>query len=426
MESHHLRPPEAEDAAEFVAAMRALRVRSGYSFRVLERRAANLGEVLPTSTLNSALSRSTLPREQIVVAFVRACGGDEETAAAWARVRADLAAAELDAAIPDTEPKPGEPVAAEPEPEQPAEPAEPAAAEPEKAAAVKLEQPKAAEPEEPKAAGPEQPAAAEPERPVAPEPPPAPVAPAVSTPAVVRRSRAVAVVSGVAAVVLAAVLVAVLTNSPPSAAPNAAPTPTTTTTPTTTAETTTSTTTSTAPAENLAPAPQHPNPQPPAPTTVPTTENRPQPPPNRGPRDGIQRIRLGHTGLCVGEGQEAFTTKPRIVLGQYDCATATPPTELERLPDGSFRIKLHNIQYGVGCATVDYEGTDVGVLLAGDTCADRADQKFTLEPVAAGYRLHSVPGARYCIGVYGGSRQAGVQLIQDPCDGGAHQIFQLG
>ncbi|XVV04958.1 RICIN domain-containing protein [Actinosynnema sp. CA-248983] len=380
MESHHLRPPEAEDAAEFVAAMRALRVRSGYSFRVLERRAANVGEVLPTSTLNSALSRSTLPREQIVVAFVRACGGDEETAAAWARVRADLAAADLEAAEQ-------EPEAVEPEPLEASEPEKPAVIEP--------------------------------------EPPAAPVAPVVETvPAVVRRSRAVAVVSGVAAVALAVVLVAVLSDSPPAAEPNAAPTSTITTA-SSAAETTTPTTTSTAPTENPAPASQ--NPQPVPVTTVPTTENRPQPPPNGGgPRDGIQRLRLAHTGLCVGEGPERGNTQPRIVLGQYDCATATPPTELERLADGSFRIKLHNVDNGVGCATVDYRGTDVGVLIAGDDCADRADQRFTLEPVAAGYRLRSVPGARYCIGVYGGSRSAGAQLIQDPCDGGAHQVFQLG
>ncbi|MEJ2854117.1 MULTISPECIES: RICIN domain-containing protein [unclassified Saccharothrix] len=385
MEAHHLRPPEAKDAAEFVAAMRALRVRSGYSFRVLERRAASLGEVLPTSTLNSALSRSTLPREQIVVAFVRACGGDEETAAAWARARADLAATEVEGE-PATE---VEPAAAEPEPEA----TEPEAAEPE---------PDAVEPEPVKPVEPVEIAEA------------APVAPG-------RRSRALAVVLGIAAVVLAVALVVVL-NRPPQGQTATGPTSTTTSTTTTTAETTATTTTTAGTTQ--APAPQNP---PPNPTTpIPTTETRPEPPPNSSPRNGIQRIRLGHTGLCVGEGQERFSAGPRIVLGQHDCATATPPTELERLSDGHFRIKLHNEENGVGCATVDYGGTDPGVLLAGKICGDRADQKFTLEPVNAGYRLRSAPGARYCIGVYGGSRDAGVQLIQDPCDGGAHQVFQLG
>ncbi|GAA0254291.1 hypothetical protein GCM10010492_63810 [Saccharothrix mutabilis subsp. mutabilis] len=445
MEAHHLRPPEAKDAAEFVAAMRALRVRSGYSFRVLERRAANLGEVLPTSTLNSALSRSTLPREQIVVAFVRACGGDEETAAAWARVRADLATADL-------EPAAGEPGAAEaapePDPAPVAEPATPTEAIPAPRAetpapetplaeAPRAETPRAETP------APEAPLAEAPPAEIPPaetppaETPPAPAetapAPAVSVPAAahpsaaVRRSRVVAVVAGIAAVVLALVLVAVLTSPPPSAGPNAASTSITTSTTTTTAAETTAATTAgtTAPAEAQAPAPQNPQPQP-TPVTTTTTVDRPQPPPAGSPRDGIQRIRLGHTGLCVGEGQERFSAEPRIVLGQHDCATATPPTELERLPDGSYRIKLHNAQYGVGCATVDYGGKDTGVLIAGTNCGDRADQRFTLEPVNAGYRLHSVPGARYCVGVYGGSREEGVQLIQDPCDGGAHQVFQLG
>jgi hypothetical protein len=153
-----------------------------------------------------------------------------------------------------------------------------------------------------------------------------------------------------------------------------------------------------------------------------------QPPLRKGtPKEGVQRIRLAHTGLCVGEGPEKFAGSGRTVLGQHDCATASPPTELERLPDGTYRIKLHNAEYGLGCATVDYGGTHDGVLLAGADCGtNRADQKFTLEPVSSGYILRSVPGARFCIGVYRASRETGVQLIQDLCSSGSHQVFVLG
>jgi hypothetical protein len=84
-------PREARDAAGFVAAMRTLRGRVELSFRVLERRAEQAGDVLPTSTMNAALSRDKLPRADLVAAFVRACGGDEPTVEAWLAARAALA-----------------------------------------------------------------------------------------------------------------------------------------------------------------------------------------------------------------------------------------------------------------------------------------------------------------------------------------------
>ncbi|NUT53210.1 MAG: helix-turn-helix domain-containing protein [Saccharothrix sp.] len=84
-------PPRTAEPAEFVEALRELRVRTGLSYRVLERRAAQAGDVLPASTLNTALSRSTLPGEVLLVAFLRACGATSETIAAWTSVRGDIA-----------------------------------------------------------------------------------------------------------------------------------------------------------------------------------------------------------------------------------------------------------------------------------------------------------------------------------------------
>ncbi|MFT7836700.1 hypothetical protein Q5530_11165 [Saccharothrix sp. BKS2] len=74
--------PDTDDPAEFVAALAELRRRTGLSYRELERRAARAGDVLPTSTLNTALTRTTPPSRQVVVAFLRAADATAETVAA--------------------------------------------------------------------------------------------------------------------------------------------------------------------------------------------------------------------------------------------------------------------------------------------------------------------------------------------------------
>lgn len=144
--------------------------------------------------------------------------------------------------------------------------------------------------------------------------------------------------------------------------------------------------------------------------------------------DGRYAIRLAHTGMCVGEGPELFKETGRTVLGQHPCATASPPTILEPA-DAAYRIKLDHPVDGIGCATIDYGGTEEGLLMAGAACeAGRADQTFTLEPVTlpvAGYRLRSVPGRRFCIGAFEASRQDGAQLMQTTCGDGADQVFTL-
>ncbi|MFE7268402.1 hypothetical protein ACFU9B_41555 [Streptomyces sp. NPDC057592] len=84
--------PDVTDAAQFVEAMRRLRLWADLSYRQLERRADVAGDVLPRTTLSGALSRSELPREQLLVAFVRACGGDEDMVGAWVKARRRLAA----------------------------------------------------------------------------------------------------------------------------------------------------------------------------------------------------------------------------------------------------------------------------------------------------------------------------------------------
>ncbi|MFI8995941.1 helix-turn-helix domain-containing protein [Streptomyces sp. NPDC053542] len=83
-------PYEAQDTAEFIEAMRRLKERSGLTYRQLQEKAAGQGEPLPRSTLANALSGRSLPRPELLAAFVRACGEGDQ-AAEWTRARALLA-----------------------------------------------------------------------------------------------------------------------------------------------------------------------------------------------------------------------------------------------------------------------------------------------------------------------------------------------
>jgi hypothetical protein len=88
-------PETATSPAELTAALRLLKCWSGLSYRDLERRAQRHGTILPRSTLTTALSRDGLPREELVAAFVQACGCDQHQTARWVAVRRRLAIAAL-------------------------------------------------------------------------------------------------------------------------------------------------------------------------------------------------------------------------------------------------------------------------------------------------------------------------------------------
>jgi hypothetical protein len=95
MDSHpspHPDPASLSCPAEFVAALRRLKNVTGHSYRQLERRAAAHADVLPRTTLMTALSRESLPREDLVAAFVRACGCDRDQVSRWVAARRRLAA----------------------------------------------------------------------------------------------------------------------------------------------------------------------------------------------------------------------------------------------------------------------------------------------------------------------------------------------
>jgi hypothetical protein len=82
-------PPDT-DAAAFMTALRRLKAWSGLSYRRLERHAADAGHCLPYSTAATMLGRDRLPREELVAAFVAACGIRGDEAEAWLDARTDI------------------------------------------------------------------------------------------------------------------------------------------------------------------------------------------------------------------------------------------------------------------------------------------------------------------------------------------------
>lgn len=99
-----LSPYEALDAAGFVESMRRLKECSGLTYRELEERAARNGDVLARSTLADILRRTSLPRPDVLAAFVRACG-DGQRVGAWLDARNRIAAGiTLPAEAPPPEP----------------------------------------------------------------------------------------------------------------------------------------------------------------------------------------------------------------------------------------------------------------------------------------------------------------------------------
>jgi hypothetical protein len=104
-------PHEVRDVAGFVAMMQRLKDHSGLTYRELEERAALRGDALARSTLADVLRRTSLPRPEVLAAFVRACG-DGERVDAWLATRDRLAAAG-----PDTAPVPASDFASEAQPQ---------------------------------------------------------------------------------------------------------------------------------------------------------------------------------------------------------------------------------------------------------------------------------------------------------------------
>ena len=267
-----LDPGSATTPAEYIALLRRLKDSSGLTYRQLERRAEELGEVLPKSTAASMLTRDTLPRVELVSTLLKVCGETDDATwlSAYERV--------LGAPVPLAE-KP-------------------------------------------------------------------------------RRRWAWPV--GAAVAVLVAIAVAVLSAQRFEDEPHAIA--------------------------------AQPNPA--------------------APAEGSYRIRAVHSDLCLSEREGTDSG----VVYQKDCARTLPRYALDRLEDGSYRVRADHPQFGPGCLGVRKASMALGGTVVDDECGSGNAELFNLESFGTnGFRLRALH-SNLCVGIAGGEKDEWVGVRQVACD----------
>ncbi|MBE3015134.1 hypothetical protein IL992_39110 [Microbispora sp. NEAU-D428] len=366
-------PPQPDgltSPAEFVAALGRLRQWSGLTYRQLTAAAKASGDVLPSSTIAGALGRTTLPREEFVAAFVRACGLGEAETARWVAHRKRLAAGmTLPAEPPDAAAGPDHPPVP---PDQPGQDDRP-------------DQADRFDPGDPD--GREQ---------AVPTGPAVPGGDAVRAETRALRRFAVA---GAGVVVLLLATGAVLAQLPVSrAGGDARP--------------------SAFPATATAGSDRRP------PSASPATAAAGS---GRTPPDGWYHIVPSHVAgrdLCVGEGRERSKRTDRPLAVQRPCRGVVPDTYLHAAGGGAHEIQWHHPEEGVGCLTVDEALTGPGALIAPADCSGAANQRFLLKPAGAGFALRPLHSG-LCVGALYGEADVspGAELAQKSCTGRPDQVF---
>lgn len=440
-------PKAARTAAEFVVAMRQLRSWSDLSYRQLERKAEAAGDVLPRATISGALSRDDLPREQLLAAFVRACGGDEETVASWltARRRLSIAASGSESAA-DSEATSGAtsgaaPVAgpaaasvaaseAAPEPDAAAGAAGARASEAATPAVTSTHGPPSADPDERSheisrpAEGAEVLASGK-------EPGSAPGEP-TSGSAWRRRylpTLAVGLSAAVGVLLLAYGPFSGSDGSGPDARSGAGSGPSTDVTSPSKSSDPSDASKAPVTKEPIADddtAPASPtrdaSPSKPGPTATATaTGSKP-----RLPAAGPTRIHpVSAPDLCLSEGRERKTGRDEIAA-QVPCADVPlPRVSLDAVGDGVYRIQWDHPAEGkgLGCLAVDGDAMEPGALLQPRSCSTADSMKFRLEASHGGFRLRPVHSG-LCIGILPPQTE-GAEAIQATCTGAVNQAFRF-
>ncbi|OEJ94338.1 helix-turn-helix domain-containing protein [Streptomyces thermolilacinus] len=368
-------PRDVHDPAGFIARLQALKDWSGLTYRELSARAEAVGESLPRSTVANMLSRTTLPREELLVAFVRACGAGPDEAERWLAARKHLAArrgthdgapgdgapAEPDAWA-DRDARPGPDGRAAPPhtaaPDGPArdDRAEDQEAEDQEAADYQRAGHQAGDP-----------------RPVDPTPADPTPADRLTRERRVRdvrewAGRALVPVVGGVALVVAVTTVASYVGDDEDRHPSAA-------------------------------AP---------------------------PAAGSVDIRAVHSGLCLNERRGQRSGQ----VYQVDCAGAVVPRySLARLDGGLWRIASDHPDYGPGCSGIPAEtAREDGAPLVDQECGKRgAREAFLIEPLngdpARGHRLRNA-ATGLCLTVPGASRAQWTPVVHKPCaPDGTGQLF---
>ncbi|MFG3116724.1 hypothetical protein ACGF4C_20265 [Streptomyces sp. NPDC048197] len=381
--------------------MRQLRRWADLSYRQLERNATDAGNVLPRATISAALSRNELPRAELLAAYVRACGGDDDTVAAWLDARRHLSMSGT--ASPES--------AGEDRPRTDAQKGDDA---PQKTVPTPVE-----------AAAKEQ----NPDTDPAGEPTSGDPAEDTTDPASAqsnwrRQGPLVAIAACTVAGILALALLPSNGNSDDSAggAPRHGKTP-----PNTRSQQTTS-----SPTEHRT-ADARPSGSPtvsqaePEKTAAPRPSHRPTRAPVRMPASGWTRIHPASSpSLCLTEGRERNGRTDREIAVQHSCADAPlPRVYLEKLSGETYRIQWHNPDpsKGIGCLTVDGASTTAGALLAPRDCEDSNSQKFRLEASGGGIRLRPLHSG-LCVGFLP-PVTAGAEAVQANCTGASSQAFSF-
>ncbi|MFD5899825.1 RICIN domain-containing protein [Streptomyces sp. NPDC060366] len=386
--------------------MRQLRGWADLSYRQLERRASDVGEALPRATVSGVLAREDLPREELLTAFVRACGGDAATVDTWLEARRRLAMAIKEPAVPDWgggEPRP------DPEPD----PASGTVADTGSGTSASEEPPNEAS--------------------IGATAPPTPLPPAKPGRRRFNRHLPMAAAGACAA---AGVLLLVYWpdggKKPVTTRPSDGPR-------------TTAGPRDTTPAASLSPSARA------SPKASAPGEEQKDPPVNAGseqnddvstaqpsrppakatnspgmPKAGRVTMHPANSpGLCITEGRERNGRTEREIAVQLPCTEAPQPqVSLESLGNQIYRIQWKNLVSGnEGCLGVDEAPTEGSELLSPGECTSALGQRYRLEPSGSGYRLRPMDSGM-CISIQT-PRTSGAEAIQAQCTGTSDQQFSF-
>ncbi|MGW7363315.1 hypothetical protein ACWGI8_07785 [Streptomyces sp. NPDC054841] len=440
-------PKTARTPAEFVATMRQLRNWADLSYRQLERKADDAGDALPRATISGALARQDLPREELLIAFVRACGGDAATIDAWVQARRRLAMSEEPAALngvggtEDAPPEGTVNTATSTDTATASDAATPSDSEtpPDTAAGADTGTATGSGSETPSdtAAGADittvqaSTTTESPEQESAPTTPsPARPMPEANGPR--RRNRALPAAITSACAIAGVLLLVLLPGAKPGDDKTGAAPPTriSPSAPTPSASSPASPSPSTSPNASPAGSDETDTAPLPGPTTRPTKAPTKNPAPTTPapagmPKAGFVRMHpASSSSLCITEGRERNGNTDREIAVQRPCAEAPQPrVYLESLGNQIYRIKWNHPQHGPGCLGADEAPVEGSELLSPSDCTDALGQQYRLEPSGSGYRLHPMDSGM-CIGILPPHTE-GAEAIQAECTGAGDQVFRF-
>ncbi|CAL9285909.1 RICIN domain-containing protein [Streptomyces sp. SudanB182_2057] len=399
-------PAAAQSPAEFMELMRLLRRWADLSYRQLERNAADAGDVLPRATISAALSRNDLPREELLAAYVRACGADDDTVSAWLDARRRLSISPV-----------GTPPPAPAEDSRTAVPADddtpPGTPQGDKEAPDEEQAP---------ATGPAGAADS------------GPADDDTSPPRAQSNRRRHGPLVAITALTVAGVLTLALwphddraddnrADSAPSSAPPSGTAPRAQSEQPTASPTASRTVTAEDPVSPVASPDRHEEKTSSRAGSPPASAQTPVP--ARLPATGWTSIHpASSASLCLTEGRERNGRTDREIAVQHPCADAPlPRVYLQKLGRHTYRIQWHHpdADKGIGCLTVDDGSTSPGTLLSPAPCADSDSQTFRLEASGGGFRLRPLHSG-LCVGFLPPATD-GAEAVQTACTGGSAQAF---